>query len=1853
MKHAPPSFARLFAWSVLLLGLSVGCGAGCGDPDPKPPPAAREMPDADRSTVEVSKALAIRANGKDTVDVKVTVLKADGTPLAGRTVKVTVSGEGNTVVQPAPTDARGLATAKVTSTQAGTKTVTASVEAEGGPVTLTSRPTLEFIVLPASKLAFTTAPSSGTAGTALGAFEVALRDGDGETVTGANHTVTVAIGSGPSAAALKGTVSVKAVNGVARFPDLLLEKAAQGYTLVASATGLTGATSSPFTVAPAAPASLVLAPELESVRAGSPMSLELSVRDAFDNVVTGYTGTVRFSSDDDSASLPADYTFTSADAGRHVFTNALVLKQAGTRQVMVKDTALTSIREVAVVPGTAARLVFTRQPANRSVRAAFDVEVVLLDAVGNRTTVGPPVVTLSLSKAGALTGSASVTPVDGVAFFPGLSIAQEDTDYTLTASAAGLPAVPSNAFTIIDDVKPDVPVLVQGATTRTSIALAWTAVGDDGSVGTASSYELRYSTTEITSDTEFATAIPVTLAAPKPAGAAESVTLTNLRPGNTYYVALKVTDNAGNAVLSTLPVSTPFSTATQVRFIEQPSNGTAGSALATIQVAIQDVDGWTVGNANSAVTLTVQGVAGFGPFTVTAVQGVATFGGVRIDTAGKGYTLVASSGGLTSDTSTPFDVAHAEPRHLELAGLGSRVTAGAANSATVTVRDAFGNLAEGYRGTVHFESNDTAATLPADYAFVALDKGQHTFEGGVVLRTSGMRTLSVSAAGLTSSTLELEVGHSAPSKLLLAGLPSAMTAGDSVDVTVELLDGFDNRATGYTGTVRFTSTDGKATLPAEYTFTTTDKGFQTFSVKLVTAGPRSLKVEDKDAPTLSAEANTSVKWAPVASLVLDAPDSAVAGAPFSAKLTALDVHGNLVKDYTSTVTFSADAAKATVPAAYTFTLGDEGSRQFDFVLKEAVSTKLTVTDGTLSASDTVALSHAAPSVLVMATPAGPFTAGTAFTVDVTLEDAYGNVATGYTGTVGFTSSDGKALLPADYTFVTGDAGRKSFSMTLKTAGSQSLSVKDLVSTFLSASDSLQVNPNAPTRLVFRSQPASDKVRKLMAPVTVAITDDHDNTIPTTTPSIQVELVGGNPDAFLGGTTSVAPVDGLATFADLTVDQQGTDFRLMATATGLTDLTSTPFTILDDRAPDSTPLSVVGQTSIRVELSWKAVGDDGQEGFADSYDLRYSTSPITDELTFSFATPVATGVPQSRGSTETALLGGLTPSTRYYFALKVKDDAGNASAFTTTDTTTNDDPCDGYTCSAPSPTCAADGVSLVSYSATCIDVDNTATCQQSQTTMACPGANAVCFKNVCDTAAKPTAPQLTITEVMHNPSTGTTPYFEVLNNTSNLLNLQGLLVSNSVSDTSFTVGDGSTVPVVVDRKGTFVLAENKDLATNGGVSANYAYGSDLVLGASGQLRIHNGTKLVEEVGWTTEFPKTRGKAMSLSTLVMGTKANAQPWYWCDSESQLAGGDYGTPNATNSTCGITVAPPVDWCNIQYPKSFPSGDGQYPDTISSNSSWTIYSRFYEPGITDRNTMSGNDYYPHVFAELGYGKDATNPAGWTWTPVSYNSGYSLMGNDDEMMGTLRIPTLGTFRYGFRYRFWEPATSSYTPYVYCDQSGAVTPPAGSYGTVTVSAPVLSDHVVISEFAVNGPGGADDEFIELYNPTDMEVDMSGWKLQYKAATTGTYTGSYTLPANSKIAARGYFLVVSTLYSGTMTVPANATYPSNAGMALGGSVGHVRLGMPGVSTAKTDAQAVDTVGYGSTADSAEGSPITPVHGSGGSFERKAVSTSTAATMASSGADALRGNSHDSNNNASDFVLRTTRQPQNASSVIEWP
>jgi hypothetical protein len=88
--------------------------------------------------------------------------------------------------------------------------------------------------------------------------------------------------------------------------------------------------------------------------------------------------------------------------------------------------------------------------------------------------------------------------------------------------------------------------LITSDSTYNSITLQWTAPGDDGNVGTASQYDLRYSTSNI-DNSNWASATQVSgEPAPLPAGSQQTFTVTGLQPGTRYYFAIKTGDEVPN-----------------------------------------------------------------------------------------------------------------------------------------------------------------------------------------------------------------------------------------------------------------------------------------------------------------------------------------------------------------------------------------------------------------------------------------------------------------------------------------------------------------------------------------------------------------------------------------------------------------------------------------------------------------------------------------------------------------------------------------------------------------------------------------------------------------------------------------------------------------------------------------------------------------------------------------------------------------------------------------------------------------------------------------------------------------------------------------------------------------------------------------------------------------------------------------------------------------------------------------------------------------------------------------------------------------------------------------------------------
>jgi NifU-like protein involved in Fe-S cluster formation len=297
--------------------------------------------------------------------------------------------------------------------------------------------------------------------------------------------------------------------------------------------------------------------------------------------------------------------------------------------------------------------------------------------------------------------------------------------------------------------------------------------------------------------------------------------------------------------------------------------------------------------------------------------------------------------------------------------------------------------------------------------------------------------------------------------LVVSGLSSPRTAGTTGSIRVTAVDAYGNRVHGYLGTIHFTSTDTKAKLPASYTFTAADAGTHVFSgaVILKTAGTQSVTATDMVTKTIKgSQAGIVVKAAAVKTLVVSGLSSPrTAGSTGSIRVTVVDAYGNRIHSYTGTVHFTSTDTKAKLPANYKFTAADAGTHIFSVTLKTAGTQSVTATDTVTKtikgAQAGIVVKAAAVKTLTVSGLTTPRTKGVAGTIRVTAVDAYGNRVSSYTGTIHFTSSDAKAKLPANYKFKATDAGTHVFTVTLKTAGTRSVTATDTVTKTIKGSQS--------------------------------------------------------------------------------------------------------------------------------------------------------------------------------------------------------------------------------------------------------------------------------------------------------------------------------------------------------------------------------------------------------------------------------------------------------------------------------------------------------------------------------------------------------------------------------------------------------------------------------------------------------------------------------------------------------------------------------------------------------------------------------------------------------------------------------
>jgi plastocyanin len=136
-----------------------------------------------------------------------------------------------------------------------------------------------------TKLGFTAQPSNTAVGAAITpAVQVSVQDASGNPVTSSAAPITIAIGNNPGGATLGGTSTQNAATGVATFSDLTFDKPGTAYTLSASSSGLTSATSGGFNVLGAAALIAKNAGDNQTAEVGTavPIDPQVVVTDAND-----------------------------------------------------------------------------------------------------------------------------------------------------------------------------------------------------------------------------------------------------------------------------------------------------------------------------------------------------------------------------------------------------------------------------------------------------------------------------------------------------------------------------------------------------------------------------------------------------------------------------------------------------------------------------------------------------------------------------------------------------------------------------------------------------------------------------------------------------------------------------------------------------------------------------------------------------------------------------------------------------------------------------------------------------------------------------------------------------------------------------------------------------------------------------------------------------------------------------------------------------------------------------------------------------------------------------------------------------------------------------------------------------------------------------------------------------------------------------------------------------------------------------------------------------------------------------------------------------------------------------------
>jgi len=1176
-----------------------------------------------------------------------------------------------------------------------TLTVTTSglTAATSGAITVTPGPVSALQSTVSANPASIVASAGGTAST----ISVAAHDAFGNPVAG----VAVALAASGSGNVLTQPSGTTDATGIAT--GTLSSTVAASKTVSATVNGIAVVQTASVTVASATASQLVFTTQPSTITAGSAIApaVAVTVQDAFGNLATGFAGnvTIAVASNPGSGTLTGTTT-VAVSAGTATFGD-LSIDKAGTGYTLqaAAAPALPAATSTAfdVTTGTAAKLAFFVQPTNSTggttITPAIQVEV--QDAGGNRVTTATNSVTLVIGanpNSGTLGGTKTVAAAAGVATFNSLSIDSAGTGYTLAASATGVgTGATSTAFNVSVGSAVKLAFRIQPASTTGGVAIApaiQVEIRDAG--GNRVTAATNTVTVAIGTNPNSGT-LGGTKSGAAVAGVATFSTLTIDSAASGYALtatAATLTATTSNAFNITV------GPAAQLGFRVQPSNAASGLAIApAVQVEVRDAGGNRVTTASHAITLALQNNPGGGTLSgstsLAATNGLATFSTLSIDKAGAGYTIQATATPvLTATTSVPFTIGSGAADHLAFFVQPSNDTAGSpiTPAMQVEIQDVAGNrvTSDSRSITVAILDNPSGGAL-AGTATLAAVSGVATFPGLSINKAGTGYSLQATASPALPSALSVDfnIAPAGANQLSFFVQPTTTTAGVSIapGVQVEVLDAFGNRVGTATNSVvvALVANPGGGVLSGTKT-RNASAGVATFNNLSINKSGNGYTIR---ATSGSLVADTSVAFnitpGPATQLAFTTqPVNTAAGATIPVVVTAQDAQGNTATGFTGNVTMAIGTNPASGSLSGTLgVLAVSGVATFSNLSIDQVGTGYTLsasaTGPSSATSGTFNITVGAAAKLAFGQQPTATTGGTAIspTMTVRILDANGNLtASTASVTLAITSGTGTAGAHLSGTVSKAAvAGVAAFNdVSIDSAGTAY--TLNATSSGLTADTSTAFNVAVGTgaKLDFLVQPSTTPPGGAITPaVQVEIRDAGGNLVTTDNTTNVVVAIGTNPGGTLSGTLTQQASGGVATFANLSIDNAHPGYTLSASSGSLTGATSNNFDIVTGTAtklgffqqPSNAAGGATISPAVQVEIQ-DAVGNPVTTA-TNSITLSFGANPKNGHLSGTVTRVAVSGVATfnnlsidsaATGYTLSATSSGLTGTTSGAFNITV-------------------------------------------------------------------------------------------------------------------------------------------------------------------------------------------------------------------------------------------------------------------------------------------------------------------------------------------------------------------------------------------------------------------------------------------------------------------------------------------------------------------------------------------------------------------------------------------------------------------------